>query len=154
MSSQISYQVREGVLSLGKPFRLHHGGQLDSLDIGWRCVGNPNHPILVALGGISAHRVVCDSREPANGWWNTMVGPGAPIPSDRYRILSFDYLGGSGHTTGPKDSLAFPSVSTFDQAKLLHLVMDHLEIEAIHAFVGASSVGMVGLAFGELYPHH
>lgn len=152
MSSQISHQVREGVLSLGKPFRLHHGVQLDALEIGWRCVGNPGHPIVVALGGISAHRVVCDASEPATGWWNTIVGPGAPIPSDRYQILSFDYLGGSGHTTGAKDSLAFPSVSTFDQAELLHLLMDHLEIEALHAFVGASYGGMVGLAFAERYP--
>jgi homoserine O-acetyltransferase len=152
MSSQIARNVREGVLSLGKPFCLHHGGQIASLDIAWRCEGDSVHPVVVALGGISAHRVVCDQRDAAAGWWSTVVGPGAPIPTDRYQILSFDYLGGSGDTTGPKDSLAFPSVSTFDQAELLHLVLRHLEIQSIHAFVGASYGGMVGLAFADRYP--
>ena len=152
MSSQLAHQVRQGVLSPGKPFPLHHGGKLKTLEIGWRCVGDPTHPIVVALGGISAHRVVCDHADPESGWWRAVVGPGGPIPSDRYQILSFDYLGGSGLTTGPKDSLAFPSVSTFDQAELLQLVMRHLEIGAIHAFVGASYGGMVGLAFADRHP--
>jgi len=95
---------------------------------------------------------VCDHHDAAKGWWSTVVGPGAPIPSDQYQILSFDYLGGSGDTTGPEDSLVFPSISTFDQAEVLHLVLRHLEIESIHAFVGASYGGMVGLAFADRYP--
>lgn len=152
MSSHISQPVREGVLASGKPFSLHHGDKLATLEIGWRCVGDPSHPIVVALGGISAHRVVCDQTDPANGWWRTMVGPGLPVPSDRFQILSFDYLGGSGLTSGPRDSLVFPSVSTVDQAALLHLIMDHLAIESIHAFVGASYGGMVGLAFAARHP--
>lgn len=152
MPSQIARNTREGILSHGKSFPLHHGGELTSLDIAWRCVGDPTHPVLVALGGISAHRVVCDHHDAAKGWWSTVVGPGAPIPSDQYQILSFDYLGGSGDTTGPEDSLVFPSISTFDQAEVLHLVLRHLEIESIHAFVGASYGGMVGLAFADRYP--
>lgn len=152
MPSQIARNTREGILSHGKSFPLHHGGELTSLDIAWRCVGDPKHPVLVALGGISAHRVVCDHHDAAKGWWSTVVGPGAPIPSDQYQILSFDYLGGSGDTTGPEDSLVFPSISTFDQAEVLHLVLRHLEIESIHAFVGASYGGMVGLAFADRYP--
>lgn len=152
MSSHKVHPVREGILSSGKPFSLHHGGKLATLEIGWRCVGDPSHPILVALGGISAHRVVCDQSDPDSGWWRTIVGPGLPVPSDRFQILSFDYLGGSGHTSGPRDSLVFPSVSTVDQAELLNRIMGHLEIESIHAFVGASYGGMVGLAFAAHYP--
>lgn len=144
--------VREGVVSLAEPFKLHHGGELPSLKIAWRCVGERSKPIIVAQGGISAHRVVHDSADPASGWWAAVVAPGGPIPSERYQILSFDYLGGSGDTTGPMDSLAFPSVSTVDQAQLLRMVMDHLGIERIHAFVGASYGGMVGLAFADRYP--
>ncbi len=137
--------VREGVLAVDGPFKLHHGAALPSLDIAWRCEGDPNRPVVVALGGISAHRVVTE-------WWSTVVGAGGPIPSDRYQILSFDYLGGSGRTTGPKESLAFPSISTVDQAEVLRLLLGQLGIESIHAFVGASYGGMVGLAFAERYP--
>ncbi len=137
--------VREGVIALEGSFALHHGATLPSLQIGWRCEGNRENPLIVALGGISAHRAVSE-------WWSAVVAPGGPIASDRYQILSFDYLGGSGNTTGPKESLAFPSISTFDQAEVLRRLMGQLGIESIHAFVGASYGGMVGLAFAERYP--
>jgi homoserine O-acetyltransferase len=43
-------------------------------------------------------------------------------------------------------------VTTQDQAHAVARVLDHLEIERLHGFVGASYGGMVGLAFGALYP--
>lgn len=137
--------IREGIISDAAPLALHHGGELSSLDIAWRCEGDPKHPIVVALGGISAHRTVTE-------WWGSVVGPGGAIPTERYQILSFDYLGGSGSTTGPNASLAFPSISTVDQAEVLRRLLAELGIESIHAFVGASYGGMVGLAFAERYP--
>lgn len=144
--------VREGVLSLRSAMALHHGGELPSLDIGWRCVGEPGLPVIVALGGISAHRVPYDAETPANGWWSSVLAPGGAIPAEKFQILSFDYLGGSGSSSGPNDSLTFPSISTFDQAELLRTVMTQLAMPSIHAFVGASYGGMVGLAFAVRYP--
>jgi len=144
--------VREGVLSLRSALGLHHGGVFASVDIGWHSVGDPSLPTVVALGGISAHRRPYDPVTPANGWWSSVVAQGGAIPAEKYRILSFDYLGGSGVTSGPKDSLTYPSISTFDQAELLRAVMTHLDVPTIHAFVGASYGGMVGLAFAVRYP--
>lgn len=145
---------RDGVLEIAGTLQLHHGGRLDSVRVGWRLVGPSNAPVVLALGGISAHRHVfgVSAEEGKSAWWADVVGSGCALPADQFRILSFDYLGGSGETTGPEGGRSFPSVSTYDQANILLRVLDALQIESLHAIVGASYGGMVALAFAERYP--
>jgi homoserine O-acetyltransferase len=76
------------------------------------------------------------------------VGAGQALDSRHYRVLGFDYLGGSGATTGPSGG-RFPSISSHDQATILLKLLDHLGISKLHAIVGASYGGMVALAFAE-----
>jgi homoserine O-acetyltransferase len=107
--------------------------------------------VVCALGGISANRRVFDQENPKQGWWSEVVGPGQPLDAERFRVLSFDYLGGSAETTGPSHS-AFPNISTYDQAELLVRLLNNLGLKSLRAIVGGSYGGMVGLAFGERYP--
>jgi homoserine O-acetyltransferase/O-succinyltransferase len=158
--------VREGVLEIPGEMAFHHGGRLSGVHLAWRMVGPANAPVVCALGGISASRRVCLGEEPRQhpdggirhrerelaGWWADVCGPDRPLDTHRFRILSFDYLGGSGETTGPRDSQPFPSVSTYDQAELLLRLLNHLGIKALRAIAGGSYGGMVALAFGERYP--
>lgn len=158
--------VREGVLEIPGEMALHHGGRLSGVRLAWRMVGPANAPVVCALGGISASRHVCLSDEPRRhgasetahrernrtGWWSEITGPDRALDTHRYRVLSFDYLGGSGETTGPRTSESFPSVSTYDQAELLLRLLNHLGIKALRAIAGGSYGGMVALAFGERYP--
>src|SRR5262245_13343482 len=94
--------VREGILELPGEITLYHGGKLDGVHVAWRMVGPANAPVVCALGGISANRRVCVTEDPRQSWWAQIVGPGCPVDVNRFRILSFDFLGGSGDTTGPK----------------------------------------------------
>jgi homoserine O-acetyltransferase/O-succinyltransferase len=142
--------VREGVFELPGEMALYHGGRLRGVRIAWRSVGPANAPVICALGGISANRRVCSSEE--RGWWSDIAGAHRALDSHRYRILSFDYLGGSGDTTGPRQSERFPSVSSYDQAELLLRLLNHLGIKALRAIAGGSYGGMVALAFGERHP--
>ncbi|MEZ5475603.1 MAG: homoserine O-succinyltransferase [Steroidobacteraceae bacterium] len=144
--------TREDTLEVPGEVRLHHGGVLTGVSLAWRMVGPAAAPIVVALGGISANRRVCVPQEPRAGWWNEVVGAGLALDSDRYRILSFDYLGGSADSTGPKAGGEFPTISTYDQAELLVRLLNHLGIKSLKSIVGASYGGMVALAFGERYP--
>jgi homoserine O-acetyltransferase/O-succinyltransferase len=113
---------------------------------------------------------------PRQGWWSEVVGPGAALDADRFRVLSFDYLGGSADTTGPASTgvadtascttaasgsvrpasqtpgSAFPNISTYDQAELLVRLLNNLGLKSLRAIVGGSYGGMVALAFGERYP--
>jgi len=144
--------VREGVLAVPGELKLHFGGALESVSIAWRLAGPAGAPVVVALGGISASRRVWIPDEPRGGWWHEVVGPGLALDPQRVRILSFDYLGASADSTGPRDGQAFPTVSAYDQAELLLRLTNHLGISSLRAIVGASYGGMVALAFGERYP--
>jgi homoserine O-acetyltransferase len=108
--------------------------------------------VVVALGGISASRRVWTPDEPRGGWWHEVVGPKLALDTQRFRILSFDYLGASADSTGPREGAPFPTVSAYDQAELLLRLVNHLGISSLRAIAGASYGGMVALAFGERYP--
>lgn len=144
--------VREGVLAVPGEIKLHFGGSLDSVCVAWRLTGPAGAPVVVAMGGISASRRVWIPDEPRGGWWHEVVGPGLALDSQRFRILSFDYLGASADTTGPRDGAVFPTISAYDQAELLLRLMNHLGIASVRAIAGASYGGMVALAFGERFP--
>jgi len=145
-------QVREGVLVVPGELKLHFGGRLEGVTLAWRLAGPAGAPVVVALGGISASRRVWLPDEPRGGWWHEVVGPGLALDTQRFRILSFDYLGASADSTGPRDRAPFPTVSAYDQAELLLRLVNHLGISSLRAIAGASYGGMVALAFGERYP--
>jgi homoserine O-acetyltransferase len=114
-------------------------------------VAGPDHaPLIVVLGGSSATaHVTATPLDPTPGWWNDVVGPNRGIDTARYRVLSMDFL--DGGRAG--DGRPARTVTTHDQADAVARVLDALEVERAHAFVGASYGGMVGLAFAERYPH-
>jgi homoserine O-acetyltransferase len=147
-----TFQVREGTLAVPGEFKLHFGGSLESASIAWRLAGPANAPVVVALGGISASRRVWLPDEPRGGWWHEVVGPGLALDTQRFRVLSFDYLGASADSTGPRDGAAFPTISAYDQAEVLLRLINHLGISSLRGIAGASYGGMVALAFGERYP--
>lgn len=107
----------------------------------WELTGPPGAPLVVALGGISAHRHVCQTepdRRP--GWWDRVIGAGSAIDTRQYRVLGIDWASDGA------------TVTTSDQADRLAAVLDELGTPAVHAIVGASYGGMVALAFAARHP--
>ena len=144
--------VTEGVLEVAGTWALHHGGSLAGAHLAWRLAGPSGAPVVCALGGIWCDRRLFDPAEASRGCWREVVGPGRALDSSRHRILSFDYLGGSGDSTGPDAAGPFPSISTYDQAEALERLLDHLKVPSLRAIVGGSYGGMVALAFAERFP--
>jgi len=81
-------------------------------------------------------------------WWDAIVGDGKSIDTTRYRVLGIDFLDGGRREDGRPQR----TVTTHDQAAAIMQVLDQIGVERIHAFVGASYGGMVGLAFAERFP--
>jgi homoserine O-acetyltransferase/O-succinyltransferase len=141
---------REGLLQVEEGWGLEHGGRVAPLAVAWRLHGESG-PVVAAMGGISAGRMVCDV-DGVPGWWGEIAGPGRALDTDRYRVLGVDFLGGSHDSSGPQPGAGFPSISSYDQALALRLVLDRLGIVSLAACVGASYGGMVALAFAERFP--
>jgi homoserine O-acetyltransferase len=147
-----SLPITEGVLELSGDWRLHHGGLLTAARVAWRLTGPPTAPVVCTLGGIWCDRVLFDLNDAQRGCWREIIGPGRVLDANRFRILSFDYLGGRGESTIPQPGMPFPSVSTYDQAEALVRLIDHLGLAYLHAILGGSYGGMVALAFAECHP--
>jgi homoserine O-acetyltransferase/O-succinyltransferase len=140
----------DDTLRLPVPFTLHYGDALPDPRVAFRLAGPEDAPVIAVLGGISAHRIV--SGAAGEGWWPEIVGPGLGVDTRNYRVLGIDYLGGRGESSTPLSGGKFPPLSSYDQARVLYGVMQHLHIERLHAIVGASYGGMVALCFAERYP--
>lgn len=137
-------QWLEGELALPQSFVLESGATLSNAQLAWSCVGPADAPVVVVLGGISAHRrpVARDGK----GWWESQCGAGKALDTNRYRLVGIDWLGGCDASTGPKSSdegANFPSISTGDQARALLLLLNRLGVRRVHLVVGASYGGNV-----------
>ena len=95
------------------------------------------------------------------GWWETMVGPGKPIDTDRYFVICPNVLGGCMGTTGPASTnpatgkpwgLEFPVITIRDMVRAQAMLLDHLGIDTLFAVVGGSMGGMQVLQWAASYP--
>ncbi len=122
-----------------------------------------NNAILIihALTG-TAHCAGKHSEEDKKpGWWDTMIGPGKHIDTDKYFVVCSNCLGGCSGTTGPRSinpktgrryNLQFPQITIGDQVELQKQLMEHLEIDRWLSVVGGSMGGMNTLDWTVRYP--
>ncbi len=142
-------------------FELERGGVLHGGQLAYELAGPDDGPLVVVLGGISAGRhVAAHGDDPRPGFFDDLVGPGRALDTARVRVLGIDFLGGAGASSGPSAGPSadptvgdpFPDVTPLDQANALACLLDQIGEARVHAFVGASYGGMVGLAFAARHP--
>jgi homoserine O-acetyltransferase len=106
--------------------------------------------VLHALTGDSHAAGPAGSGHPTAGWWDALIGPGAPIDTDRYFVVCPNVLGGCQGTTGPASAAPngmaygsrFPVVTIRDQVRVEAALADHLGIDRWAGVVGGSMGGM------------
>jgi homoserine O-acetyltransferase len=140
-AGEADIEWQHGVLELPQPFRLECGAVLDGAHLAWQCVGPADAPLVVTLGGISAHRRVCAAD--GRGWWEDQCGADRALDTQRYRVLGIDWLGGCDRSSGPHGDRAFPTVTTADQARAVLALLNRLGVRRVHLLVGASYGGNV-----------
>jgi len=100
-----------------------------------------------------------EDRKP--GWWDTCIGPGKPIDTNRFFVVAPNNLGGCKGTTGPMSTNPetgkaygpdFPIVTVSDWVRSQALLADHLGIEQWAAVAGGSLGGMQALQWAIDYP--
>ena len=117
--------------------------------------------ILHALSGDCHVAGYHSQTEAKPGWWESMVGPGKGIDTDRYFVICSSILGSCGGTTGPCSpdpntgkpyGLNFPLVTVGDMVEVQQRLLQHLGIERLLAVVGGSLGGMQALEWSLRYP--
>jgi len=85
------------------------------------------------------------------GWWETLVGPGKPIDTNRFFVICPNILGGCMGSTGPASidpkterpyALNFPVITIGDMVSAQVRLIDHLGIDQLFCVVGGSMGGM------------
>jgi len=84
------------------------------------------------------------------GWWESMVGPGKGIDTEKYFVICANILGSCCGSTGPgsinpatgtRYGLDFPMVTIGDMVRAQKALIDSLEISKLYAVVGDSVGG-------------
>jgi homoserine O-acetyltransferase len=125
------------MLTLPEPFRLESGETLERAQLAWQCVGPEDAPLIVVLGGISAHARCCAPG--GDGWWEGQCGDARALDTRRYRLLGVDWLGGADASSPARGA----RISSADQARALLLLINRLGVRRVHLLVGASYGGAV-----------
>ena len=146
---------------------LESGDQLESLEIVFETYGNLNsertNAILVchALSGSHHSAGYYEDPDERKGWWDSLIGPGKAIDTNKYFIVSPNNLGGCHGTTGPTSidpktqeiyGPDFPMVTVSDWVNCQALLADHLGIKVWHSVIGGSLGGMQALNWSITYP--
>ena len=153
------------VLPVSEPLRLAGGQLLGPVQIAYKTWGTLNaqksNAILVchALTGdqyvVGTHPVTGKS-----GWWETLVGPGKPIDTDRFFVICANILGGCMGSTGPASinpatgspyGLDFPVITIGDMVDAQVRLIDHLGIDTLFSVIGGSMGGMQVLEWAARY---
>ena len=135
---------------------LEAGGRLSDVTVAYETWGEPDagraNAVLVlhALTGDSHAAGPAAPGHVEVGWWEGMIGPGAPIDTDRYFVVCPNVLGGCQGTTGPASPAPngtpygsrFPLITIRDQVAVEVALADHLGIGTWRAVVGGSMGGM------------
>src|SRR3974390_767172 len=126
-----------------RPLKLDAGVELRPFQIAYKTYGTLNadrsNAVLIchALTGdqhvANIHPV---TRKP--GWWETMVGPGKPIDTERYFVICPNVVGACTGTTGPASlnpataqvyGLDFPVITIRDMVRAQAMLLDRLRID-------------------------
>jgi homoserine O-acetyltransferase len=149
------------------PLGLASGRSLDHVEVAYETYGRLNaardNAIVVchALTG-DAHAAGHHGDPRRRGWWDNIIGPGRPLDTSRFFVVSANLLGGCQGTTGPSSidpstgepyAMDFPLLAVSDFVTTHRRLVRHLGIERVHAVVGGSLGGMQALSWALEAPH-
>ena len=149
------------------------GETIKDVKIGWEAYGSLNeakdNAILVAhyFSGNSHAAGKYSAEDQRAGYWDSIIGPGKPVDTDKYYVISSDTLVnlGTGNpkvtTTGPASinpdtgkpyGMSFPIVTIRDFVEVQKKLLESLGIQRLHAVMGASMGSLQAYEWAAAYP--
>ena len=140
-------------------YEFHRGGSIENGLLAYETWGNLNkdqsNAVLILTGLSTDSHAARHSEQDTAGWWEYMIGSGAPIDTDHWYVVCASSLGSCKGSTGPCSPdpktgkpyrFDFPDLTLEDIANTSVLLCQSLGIEQLHAVIGPSMGGMTALA--------
>jgi homoserine O-acetyltransferase len=160
--------VTPQTLHFAAPLTLESGSVLPKYDLVIETYGtlnaNKDNAVLICHALSGNHHAAgyhsMDDRKP--GWWDTSIGPGKAIDTNRFFVVCLNNLGGCDGSTGPTTPHPetgkpygpdFPIVTVKDWVESQARLADHLGIHQWAAVVGGSLGGMQVMQWSIAYPN-
>ncbi len=151
---------------VGGPLQLEAGGLLPEYTLAYETWGTLNEQgdnavlVLHALTGDSHIAGEVEPGHPTPGWWTDMIGPGAPLDTNKYFVVAPNVLGGCQGSTGPASFTAegkrwgpeFPFLTIRDTVASELPLMEHLGVSKWALVIGGSLGGMRALEWAIMAP--
>ena len=151
---------------------LRSGASIRAYDLSYETYGELNadksNAVLICHALNASHHVAgvyLDEagriKEKSEGWWDTMIGPGKPVDTNRFFVIGVNNLGSCFGSTGPMQinpdthevyGADFPVVTVQDWVNAQARLLDVLGIQTLAAVMGGSLGGMQALAWTLQYP--
>jgi homoserine O-acetyltransferase len=159
--------VTPQVMQFAEPLALACGRSLADYQLMFETYGELNatasNAVLIchALSGhhhAAGYHSVEDSKP---GWWDSCIGPGKPIDTRKFFVVSLNNLGGCNGSTGPSSTnpatgkpfgADFPVMTVEDWVHSQARLADHLGITQWAAVIGGSLGGMQAMQWTISYP--
>jgi homoserine O-acetyltransferase len=149
------------------PLPLRSGASVRGYELAYETYGTLNaersNAVLICHALNASHHVagVYAGQENSQGWWDTMIGPGKPVDTDRFFVIGVNNLGSCFGSTGPMHvspdtgriyGADFPVVTVEDWVDAQARLLDGLGIGELAAVMGGSLGGMQALSWTLQYP--
>lgn len=159
--------VQPQTLQFDQPLTLRSGKTLPAYQLVIETYGELNadrsNAVLICHALSGHHHVAgyhsMDDKKP--GWWDSAVGPGKVIDTNKFFVVGLNNIGGCHGSTGPQSinpdtgreyGHEFPIMAVRDWVKSQARLADRLGIEQWAAVVGGSLGGMQALRWSIDYP--
>ncbi len=149
------------------------GKAIRDVTVGWASYGTLNAArdnVIIVPHFFSANSHAAGkykAEDAAPGYWDSIIGPGKPIDTGKYFVVSVDSLVNlntrdpNTTTTGPATvnpetgkpyGMSFPIVTMRDFVQVQKALLDSLGVTRVHAAIGASMGSMQALEWAATYP--
>ena len=154
-------------MSFSHPLALQSGASVRDYALAYETCGTLNaersNAVLICHALNASHHVAGSyaGQADSTGWWDTMIGPGKPVDTERFFVIGVNNLGSCFGSTGPMHvnpdtgqvyGADFPVVTVEDWVDAQARLLDVLGIERLAAVMGGSLGGMQALSWTLQYP--
>ena len=159
--------VTPQVLHFAEPLALACGRSLADYQLIFETYGELNatasNAVLIchALSGHHHAAGYHNEEDRKPGWWDSCIGPGKPIDTNKFFVVSLNNLGGCNGSTGPSSTnpatgkpfgADFPVMTVEDWVHSQARLADNLGIQQWAAVIGGSLGGMQAMQWTISYP--